>query len=378
MRFLKKKFYEYYLKPDIIFPSRIDRREFAFLSFSDTMMRRHISFPTRDRLLYYLRINAPAHAYYSSAYYRRPDAATMQEKEWMGADLIFDLDADHIPGAFESGYENALRMVKKEMKKLLDFLLEDFGFDKNKMHVFFSGGRGYHCHVFDRRVIELGSGERREIVDYITARGLDMDSVIVEKEIFADGYSIKKVEIMPSLPSWRGRIARGIIEFLKEIKSMEREDAIKKMMELEGIGRKIAESIYDSLDEERMKRIEEGMIDQLSAYKRLIKPLAKKLAVSLHSSTDEPVTADIKRLIRLPGSLHGKTGLKVEKVDIDAIDEFEPLRDAIAFGDEIVEIEVKKPFSIEMNEERYELKKGRARVPEYVAVFAVARGFAEG
>ena len=27
--------------------------------------------------------------------------------------------------------------------------------------------------------------------------------------------------------------------------------------------------------------------------------------------TDEPVTADVKRLIRLPGSLHGKSGLKV-------------------------------------------------------------------
>ncbi len=377
MKFLKKKFYEYYLKPDIIFPSRIDRREFAFLSFSDTMMRRHISFSSKDKLLYYLRINAPAHAYYSSAYYRKPSAPTMQEKEWMGADLIFDLDADHIPGAFEAGYEFALKLVKEEMKKLLDFLIEDFGFNKKSMHVFFSGGRGYHCHVFDRGVIELGSGERREIVDYITARGLDMNSVIVEREIYSDGYSIKRVEIMPSLPSWRGRIARGIISFLKEIKSMEREEAIKKMTELEGIGRKIAESIYDSLDEERMKRIEEGMVDQLSSYKRLIKPLAKKLAVSMHSSTDEPVTADIKRLIRLPGSLHGKTGLKVSRVEIDSIDEFEPLRDAIVFGDDMVEVNVKKHFTIKMNEERYEVDKGKARLPEYVAVFAVARGFAE-
>lgn len=375
MNFLKKKFYEYYLHPDIIFPPRFDRREFAFFFFGEDMMKRHISFKDKEKFIYYLRANVPKHIYYSSAYYRQPDAETMSKKQWMGADLIFDLDADHLPNANKMTYEEMLLKVKEEMKKLLDFLIEDFGFEKKSMALYFSGGRGYHCHVFDKHVIELGSQERREIVDYITARGLDFSHVILKKNIYANYYTTSTIEIMPSQPGWRGRMARGIISFLQEIKKMDREEAIKKLMEMEGIGKKIAMSIYDGLDEEKMKRIEEGKIDQMPAIRRLLKPLIKELAVVLHSSTDEPVTADVKRLIRLPGSLHGKTGFKVTKVSMDALEEFEPLRDAIVFGNDLTKIKVEKPFKIKMMGKEFNLKEGETRVPEYLAVFAIARGF---
>ena len=374
MNYLKKKFYEYYMHPNIEFPYRMDRREFAFLFFNESMMKRHISFKNKEWLLHFLRANIPAHVYYSSAYYQNPSAPTMNEKKWMGADLIFDLDADHLPMAEKLSYEESLEMVKEELKKLLSFLIDDFGFEERSLSIYFSGGRGYHCHVQDKRVIELGSQERREIVDYITARGLDIKSIITERNIYGERYT-KTIEISPSAPAWRGRIARAIISFLEEIKSMDRDEAISRLQELEGIGGKVASSIYDGLDDEKMKLIASGKIDQMAEIKRLLKPLIKKLAVKLHSSTDEPVTADIKRLIRLPGSLHGKTGLKVKRVSIHALDEFDPLRDAIVFNDEKVKIKVIKPFKIRMKGEAFNLK-DVAFVPEYVAVFAIARGFA--
>ncbi|MCA1813180.1 MAG: hypothetical protein LC624_04420 [Halobacteriales archaeon] len=37
---------------------------------------------------------------------------------------------------------------------------------------------------------------------------------------------------------------------------------------------------------------------------------------SMTGETDEPVTSDVKRLIRLPGSVHGKTGLRVVPVPL--------------------------------------------------------------
>ncbi|MHA2472537.1 MAG: hypothetical protein ACXAES_04815, partial [Promethearchaeota archaeon] len=40
---------------------------------------------------------------------------------------------------------------------------------------------------------------------------------------------------------------------------------------------------------------------------------------------DTPVTVDIHRLIRYPGSLHGKTGFKTQKLLLDELDEFNPL-----------------------------------------------------
>ena len=61
-------------------------------------MRRHKAFNSEGELKDYLASMPPAHAYHSAAYYQYPQAPTMLEKKWQGADLIFDLDADHLPG----------------------------------------------------------------------------------------------------------------------------------------------------------------------------------------------------------------------------------------------------------------------------------------
>ena len=98
----------------------------------------------------------------------------MKEKLWQGSDLIFDLDADHLRNAPKS-YGEMLELVKKETIKLLGFLTADFGFSEKIVSIVFSGGRGYHIHVRDPRIFTLGGDERREIVDYLTGRGIDIE-----------------------------------------------------------------------------------------------------------------------------------------------------------------------------------------------------------
>src|SRR5512136_2218742 len=148
-------------------------------------MRRHKSYVSREELADYVRSMVPAHIYHSAAYYQRPGAPTMKEKGWKGADLIFDLDADHLRKAPKS-YRDMLGLVKKETQKLLDFLLSDFGFSESKVSVVFSGGRGYHIHVRDPRVMSLTSDERREMIDYMTGRGLSIESFIKRLSIEGD------------------------------------------------------------------------------------------------------------------------------------------------------------------------------------------------
>src|SRR4030042_2465015 len=102
----------------------------------------------------------------------------MGEKKWLGADLIFDLDADHVEGTKGLPYEQMLERVKEEVVRLIDeFLLGDLGFEEDELKIVFSGGRGYHVHINSPRVITLTSHERREIVDYVTGTDLDMDWV---------------------------------------------------------------------------------------------------------------------------------------------------------------------------------------------------------
>ncbi|MCJ2534212.1 MAG: DNA primase catalytic subunit PriS, partial [Candidatus Thermoplasmatota archaeon] len=68
--------------------------------------------------------------------------------------------SDHLPGAEQMGYAESLEQVKKEFYKLVDdFLLNDFGFDEKHLDLYFSGGRGYHCHVKDPAVFDLDSNE---------------------------------------------------------------------------------------------------------------------------------------------------------------------------------------------------------------------------
>ncbi len=381
--FLKKRFQSYYINPQISFPERFPRREYAFLFFGMGQMARHISFKTRDEILTKLRRRVPSHVYYSSAYYERPDAPTMREKGWMGADLIFDLDADHLPGAEKMSYEGMLMAVKKELKKLLSFLVDDFGFGEENLSLYFSGGRGYHCHVNHPKVFYLGSQERREIIDYITGRGLDPKSLFREKVVEIKRYGERKVPLTrlempkPDEPGWHGRVSRAVTDIIKELRMDGKEKGIEKLKGY-GLSAHKAEKIIDGLSDARVKRIEEGLLDQFSEIRGLfLRSAIEKSAVSLSTGKpDEPVTADVKRLIRLPGSLHGKTGLKVQGIKRDEIDEFDPLNDAVVFGEKPVKLRITKPLKMRMKGENFNLNLGETEVPEYLAVLLVARGMA--
>jgi DNA primase small subunit len=260
-------------------------------------------------------------------------------------------------------------------------LVDDFGFTQKDIKLFFSGGRGYHCHVIHSRVQKLGSHERREIVDYITGKGLLTDKIFKERVYDKQGphgqYKRTRLEIpKPTEGGWNGRISQGIIKIIEEIKEMEEEKAIVYLMDFAGITRKSAMQFIGDLTPEKITRIKEGILDQSTSIKKIFMKGAMRLSAMHAAGTDEPVTADIKRLIRLPGSLHGKTGLKVQSLTIDDLPQFNPLSDAVVFGDDDIQISVKKKVNITMKDHSYTLTEGKVKVPEYLAVFLIARGFA--
>lgn len=378
--FVKSTFQQYYASNKVDLPDRFGRREFAFVLFGGKGMLRHLGFEKREMIWDFLSERAPQHAYYSSAYYQRPDAPKMVEKNWMGAELIFDLDSDHLPNAEKMGYVESLREVKKEFIKLIDeFLLGDFGFKEKHMELYFSGGRGYHCHVKDPSILDLDSNERREIVDYITGRDLQ-DSLIFHEQAtgrkrygshsFASGKSLKMPT--PDQDGWKGRISRGIIDLVYEIKKSD--DPLKKLEEY-GVNRHDAERLIADLSEERVRRIQDGMLDQSKTIRKFfLNSALRKTAVSLSAGeTDEPVTCDVKRLIRLPSSLHGKTGFKVVKISVDELKDFDPLIDAVVLPDDPVRMMIQKQGSMEMNEQNFHLELGEQEVPTYLAVFLLGR-----
>ncbi|HZD44412.1 MAG TPA: DNA primase catalytic subunit PriS, partial [Methanomicrobiales archaeon] len=325
VEFLKQRFSEYYRKSRINSPSALEQREWGSIhfdpSYPEIRMRRHMGFLSSDELSEYVRTMSPAHIYYSSAYYEAPSAGTMAEKRWTGADLIFDLDADHI---LRGPYDLMLRRVREETEKLLRMLIDELGFSERVISVVFSGGRGYHIHVTDIAVRSWGSSERRELVDYIRGIGLHPETMLTSRGGTVQG--------------WRMRYRETFTEYLAWIRGLQKEEALSHLMRAEGSYEKEASKLYRQICEsdntaapQRMRVLLKSPILQnllTTEEGEFQKRLRERAALA-----DEPVTTDIKRLIRLPTSLHGGSGLRVTPLNVRDLPSFDPLVDAVVFGE---------------------------------------------
>ncbi|MFZ3148316.1 MAG: DNA primase catalytic subunit PriS, partial [Methanothrix sp.] len=67
----------------------------------------------------------------------------------------------------------------------------------------------------------------------------------------------------------------------------------------------------------------------------------------------------------------------VTPLSLRDLDDFDPLQDAVVFGDEAVPLQVLKPFKTQMKGESFNLTEGPTELPACVAVFLMARGVAE-
>jgi DNA primase small subunit len=399
---LQDRYATYYRNNPPPMPDRFTRREFGFILFPERPgpppFIRHRAYEQADRFLWYLQKQGPHSVYYSTAYYRRPGEMKMVDKQWLGAELIFDLDADHLveaEAAKAAGKEmplgEQLALVKRSFVRLLDdFLFGDFGLGPDDVWITFSGGRGYHAHVVQPALMQLGSRERREIVDYITGKvptekGTDqpdlspfIHEVAVGVEKF--GKVVKPVTVErlapADAPGWPGRVTRTLVETLRaNVLEADPKAATKWLSDLDGVSADGAKKFLEAFNAEKLDRISRGYIEQGRVVKRVIHHILQQSTIPLaKGETDEPVTADTKRLIRLPGSLHGKSGLKVVTLRRDDLDSFDPLRDAVAFSTDPVKIIPRNDQEATLGGERVSVKKGEGvEVPERHAVFWCAR-----
>ncbi|WNY26788.1 DNA primase catalytic subunit PriS [Methanolapillus ohkumae] len=395
-RYLKVKFQSHYKSLDLRLPPSFLQREWGFISFDpmpEVVMKRHKSFGSSNEVSEYLIGMAPAHAYYSVAYYERPGAPRMDQKNWQGADLIFDLDADHLPGAKRT-YSDMLDHVKQESIKLSDFLLHDFGFSEEKIELVFSGGRGYHFHIYDPKIAKLDSAERREIVNYISGRDLDFKYFFREVGMAGDaGAGTSEFKGMRKIPTkwilegyetgWGKRISGYVTEYLQTEVKKNKKEMFKDLKENKIAGdttlKKLAAFAADEalLNEIAQKgRLDFPVKDFKTIIEYIIQKTAADLGVDAGASVDEPVTGDIKRLIRFPGSLHGGSGFEVQTIPLSRLPDYEPLTDSLAFGDKMTKVRILRPFSFELKGQNFSVEEGPAELPEYAAVYLMCRGVA--
>ncbi|UXD22005.1 hypothetical protein IPA_00745 [Ignicoccus pacificus DSM 13166] len=336
---------EYYKRASLSLPEDFEQREVALHTF-DGVMVRHLAVSSEDELRKLIISKRAAHVYISTASYDRPDAPRMDEKGWRRADLQFDIDVDHFEGCegmyvicedsvvpskeAEGNCSKPLPIVSKhciyrgleEAEKLVKVLKRYFGIEESNIEVHFSGNRGFHVIARNTPYDDQGSDVRREMVDFITGNHLNLDLCTKSNCLIPS----------PEDPGWRGRLGEALRRLLPS-----------------GV------STWGEVNVDPEELISKAI-------------LIAKIDV------DEQVTVDTSRLLRVPGSLHGKSGLRVTKV-----------KGSFKYGPHLspfykIPIEVRSLFNmdIEVLGKRINLKKDeRAELDGAIAVFLATKSLVE-
>jgi DNA primase small subunit len=318
----------------------------------------------------------------------------MGKKEWTGADLIFDIDFDHIhtPCKMEHEYwicevcnqaivgkhppmcsqcnsrkfkkeawlcETCLDSAKSETLKLIDFLVDDFGFPPQDIEVVFSGHRGYHIHVEREEIKQLDQNARKEIVDYILGTGLKVDLHGLMEVSRRTGKHV----IGPDLkdPGWAGKIARGVYDLLVS-------SNLHQLKEIDGINASLLYNHRDEILQAWNNGTPWGAIRGIGVktWEKLVKASLFNQAVSI----DTVVTTDVHRLIRMPFTLHGKTGLKVICVSSKSLERLDPLKEAIAFSKGSLQVFIKAAHRFRIGDTIYgPFQRETVKLPMAAAIY---------
>ena len=344
--FLRKVYREHYFKRhDLVeIPSAIASREFGYIPFCGGMIR-HLSFKNPGELFADLVKQAPSSVFCSNAIYERP-TLQMDEKGWKGADLIFDIDADSIPTSCKPGHtwwfcsnchkggmgakpakcpgcrqetaeqihwscRECLNATKEHVRRLVDYLQDDFGIDRKDIQLYFSGNRGYHAQVHDERFQMADPQMRSEIAKYVKGTG----------------FSLKAQDRVP-----------GHVE----------------------LGWSRRADLFQSTTEggSRLKKNQK---------------LANQIVAANAALIDESVTTDIHRVFRMPGTLHGNSGML--KMRIESLEEFDPLSQPVILSGETVTVRVYYSPEFYLKGAWFgPYNSSIVQIPIYAAVFLLARG----
>jgi DNA primase small subunit len=353
--FVYQKFTEYYQDPSTVIPATTipEQREFAYLMFKERFMVRHRRYAEFKNFRALLAETVPSDVYHSCAYYENPDV-DMDKKGWIGADLVFDIDADHIPTncdkihdeftcvkcgfsgrglipefcpcceatKFESKTwpcELCIQSARTETSKLIDMLENDFGFSQNELHVYFSGHRGYHVHIENESVKSLDAMARKEIVDYVTGLGIAILDKDAKQTRGKRGAGAKKFSLHNF--GWNRRLKVGMADFLL--------NATTENLKVVGLNNK---AVLENKELIIKRAIQEGKWESIKGVKtQTWLKLAEYVRETQSSKIDTVVTTDIHRLIRMNGTLHGKTGLKKVEFPAKDLQTFDPFTGAVAF-----------------------------------------------
>lgn len=262
--------------------------EFAFDNDGTGPNDRYNAFASVEELVRKVKRHAPYAMYSSVSHYTIP----AQREGWLRAELVFDIDARDLPVrrcACQPGgvCETCLEDAKEVALTLIETLNDDFGIH----HLFLIySGRGFHVRCLDKEAMLIEN--RGGIFDYVTG-----------SKIPADLYMVK---------GYAAAFRRMTALNLSKIKELQMRGGSKIVEEREMIVEALVNRDKITLEQLIKKKALESLLEEITLLNA--------------ESVDGKCTIDIKRILRLPTSLHSKVSMICTV--IDDWEKFDPLKDA--------------------------------------------------
>lgn len=304
--FIKRLFSQAYRKLKVEVRD-IKYREFGIGDFGKKIAKRHLWFPDIENLKNLLILDPPIYISYSAAYYQKPYEA-MQNKMYMKADLIMDIDQDL----------EQLSNIKQDVVELYEILRSELGM--RDITINYSGNRGFHIHIRDEWAQMLSREARAAILDYLTLRDVKMDKFnvrIIDGKLKGVGFG----EI-------KNRVQARVLRELKQVTGKE----------------KVLLGDWDGVDEQSFALAVERARFRLNI--------------------DSNVTLDSTKLLRMENSIHGDTGFVAKILRVDEVESFDPWVDATMFEDIDVRVKMIDSYKEYRKDNTY-------RLPGPIAVFLI-------
>ncbi len=277
-------------------------REFGFVSLNGKFFRNH-SFEEPKELQDFMIDRCPTDAYIGAVYDEPPSRENPIHKlEWIGHELVFDIDLNdydavrkYVCDCTGAGQVciRCWQLINVSIIMIDETLRQDFGM--NDIVWLFSGRRGVHAWVRDRVGFNLDRDQRQSIIDYLSVvRGDDETARVQDRTKLS--YDFRK------------RIESTVYEYY--LKDVRRKDLIEL-----GLSGSAASSIIKQLKHQE-GRVDKNFardfnyrLNKANKYEEIIRRWAPRI--------DHKVSIDLRRLLRMPTSIHGKTGCVARILDPD-------------------------------------------------------------
>ncbi len=312
-----------------------DTREFGF-KFHDRSdvkysVSRQICFDNYEDLIDYLIIEAPLKSYLGGIYekkFPKEDYAreNIRKNHWLGHEIVCDIDLDHY-GSIRKRIcscefnkticDKCIKLAKESVDLLIDIFINDFGFKKENIKIFFSGRQGFHLWVTDvirllndneffddklpkrlimRKELEL----RNALSEYIQL----VNEKIIKKKV--NGKEIKKHILSLNYTKLPIKITRRVIK--KLFKNLVVGDPESIWKEFKGMKLKYWKEIRKMFIEydDDPENVWNFMKSKFSRLKE--KYLFDKVIELRYPRYDLGSTKDIHRIMKIPYSVDGSTG----------------------------------------------------------------------